>query len=58
MFHAKAAMDNQYKMHKLAMDDDLAREQMVQDLATAAAEQLGGYGTAVDVEEAKQNRLL
>ena len=52
----KAAMDNQYKMHKLAMDDDLARDQMVQDLAIAVAEQLGKYGTAVDVEEVKQEQ--
>lgn len=52
----KAAMDNQYKMHKLAMDDDLARDKMVQDLAVAVAEQLGKYGTAVDVEEVKQEQ--
>ncbi len=52
----KAAMDNQYKMHKLAMDDDLARDKMIQDLAVAVAEQLGKYGTAVDVEEVKQEQ--
>ena len=52
----KAAMDNQYKMHKLAMEDDLARDKMVQDLAVAVAEQLGKYGTAVDVEEVKQEQ--
>ena len=52
----KAAMDNKYKMHKLAMDDDLARDKMVQDLAVAVAEQLGKYGTAVDVEEVKQEQ--
>ena len=53
---AKAQMDNQYKMHKLAMDDDLARDKMVQELAVAVAEQLGKYGTAVDVEEVKQEQ--
>ena len=34
---AKAQMDNQYKMHKLGMEDDLARDKMVQDLAVAVA---------------------
>jgi hypothetical protein len=29
---------------------------MVQDLAIAVAEQLGKYGTAVDVEEVKQEQ--
>ena len=53
---AKAQMDNQYKMHKLGMEDDLARDKMVQDLAVAVAEQLGKYGTAVDVEEVKQEQ--
>ena len=52
----KAQMDTQYKMHKLAMDDDLARDKMIQDLAVAVAEQLGKYGTAVDVEEVKQEQ--
>jgi hypothetical protein len=52
----KTAIDNQYKMHKLAMDDDLARDQMIQDLAVKVAEQLGKYGTAVDVEEIKQEQ--
>lgn len=53
---AKAQMDNQYKMHKLGMEDDLARDKMVQELAVAVAEQLGKYGTAVDVEEVKQEQ--
>jgi len=52
----KAQMDNQYKMHKLAMDDDLARDEMVQDLAVKVAQILGQYGTAVDVEEVKQEQ--
>lgn len=52
----KAQMDNQYKMHKLAMDDDFARDEMVQDLAVKVAQILGQYGTAVDVEEVKQEQ--
>ena len=55
---AKAQMDNQYKMHELAMKDDLARDEMVQDLAVKVAEILGKYGTAVDVEEVKQEQRL
>jgi len=53
---AKAQMDNQYKMHKLGMDDDLQRDEMVQDLAIKVAEILGKYGTAVDVEQVKQEQ--
>lgn len=53
---AKAQMDQQYKMHKLAMDDDLQRDEMVQDLAVKVAEILGKYGTAVDVEQVKQEQ--
>ena len=49
----KAAMNNQAKMHELAMKDDLQRDQMVQDLAIKVAEILGKYGTAVDVEQIK-----
>ena len=49
-------MDNQYKMHELAMKDDLARDEMIQDLAVKVAEILGKYGTAVDVEEVKQEQ--
>ena len=49
----KAQMDYQYKMHKLGMDDDLARDDMVQDLAVKVAEILGKYGTAVDVASVK-----
>jgi len=52
----KAQMDNQYKMHELAMKDDLQRDEMVQDLAIKVAELLGKYGTAVDVEEIKQEQ--
>lgn len=53
---AKAQMDQQYKMHKLAMDDDLARDDMVQDLAVKVAEILGKYGTAVDVQQVKEEQ--
>jgi FKBP-type peptidyl-prolyl cis-trans isomerase len=49
----KAQMDYQYKMHKLGMDDDLQRDEMVQDLAVKVAEILGKYGTAVDVASVK-----
>ena len=52
----KAQMDQQYKMHKLAMDDDLARDDMVQDLAVKVAEILGKYGTAVDVQQVKEEQ--
>ena len=50
---AKAQMDNQYKMHELAMRDDLQRDEMVQNLAVKVAEILGKYGTAVDVQGIK-----
>lgn len=49
----KTAIDNQYKMHKLGMDDDLARDKMVQDLAVEVAKVLGQYGTAVDTQSIK-----
>ena len=49
----KAQMDYQYKMQKLAADDDLARDDMVQDLAVKVAEILGKYGTQVDVAQIK-----
>lgn len=52
----KAQLDQQYKMHKLAMDDDLARDEMVQDLAVKVAEILGQYGTAVDVQQVKEEQ--
>lgn len=55
---AKAQMDQQYKMTKLAADDDLARDKMVQDLATEVAKILGQYGTAVDVESVKQEQAM
>ncbi len=53
---AKLSMDNQYKMHELGMKDDLARDEMVQDLAVKVAELLGKYGTAVDVQAIKDEQ--
>lgn len=53
---AKAQMDQNYKMHKLSMDDDLQRDEMVQDLAVKVAEILGKYGTAVDVQQVKEEQ--
>jgi hypothetical protein len=53
---AKAQMNNQYKMHELAMKDDLKRDEMVQDLAIKVAEILGKYGTAVDVQQVKEEQ--
>lgn len=53
---AKAQMDQRYKMHKLSMDDDLQRDEMVQDLAVKVAEILGKYGTAVDVQQVKEEQ--
>lgn len=52
----KAQMDQQYKMHKAAMDDDLQRDEMAQDLAVRVAEILGKYGTAVDVQQVKEEQ--
>ena len=54
----KAQMDNQYKYAALAADDDLKRDEMVQDLAVRVAEILGKYGTAVDVEGIKQEQAM
>lgn len=53
---AKAQMNNQYKMHELAMKDDLQRDEMVQNLAVKVAEILGKYGTAVDVQQVKEEQ--
>ena len=49
----KAANDNKFKMHELAMKDDLQRDEMVQDLAVKVAEILGKYGAAVDTAAVK-----
>lgn len=54
----KAASDNEFRMHELAMKDDLQRDEMVQDLAVRVAEILGKYETAVDTTaiKAEQDR--
>jgi len=49
----KAASDRDFKMHELAMKDDLQRDNMVQDLAVKVAEILGKYETAVDTTAIK-----
>jgi len=49
----KAQADQQFKMHELAMKDDLSRDEMVQDLAVKVAEILGKYGSAIDVAAVK-----
>ena len=55
----KAASDRDFKMHELAMKDDLQRDNMVQDLAVKVAEILGKYETAVDTTaiKAEQDRV-
>jgi hypothetical protein len=56
------AQKDQFKMQldaqKAAADDDLARDKMDQDLLVNAAEILGKYGTAVDVERIKQMQAI
>ena len=49
----KAQMENQRKMHEMAMKDDLARDQMAQDLYVDAATLAGQYGQAVDLAKIK-----
>jgi hypothetical protein len=49
----KAQADQQFKMHELAMKDDLSRDSMVQDLAVEVAKILGQYGGKVDVAAIK-----
>ena len=44
----KAQADQQFRMHELAMKDDLSRDEMVQDLAVKVAEILGKYDATVD----------
>ena len=43
------AMEEARKRFELGMDDDLARDKMVQDLAVEGAKIMGQYGTSVDV---------
>ena len=52
----KAQMDNQRKMHEMAMKDDLARDQMAQDLYVDAAKTIGQYGASVDVARVKSEQ--
>lgn len=49
----KAQMENQRKMQEMALDDDLQRDQMAQDLLVDAAKIYGQYGTSVDVARVK-----
>lgn len=53
---AKAA-EEQRKRFEMGMEDDLARDKMVQDLAIEVAKIMGQYGTSVDVAavQAAQN---
>jgi hypothetical protein len=46
----KAMAEEQRKRQEMAMDDDLDRDKMIQDLAVKVAEILGEYGTRVDTE--------
>jgi hypothetical protein len=62
---AKLQSQQQHDMAKLqlqleqsAKDDDLARDKMDQDLLIQAAEIIGKYGTAVDVERIKQMQAV
>jgi hypothetical protein len=49
----KAQMENQRKVQEMALDDDLQRDQMAQDLLVDAAKIYGQYGTSVDVARVK-----
>ena len=48
----------QLEMQKAMADDDLQRDQMDQDLLVKAAEMIGKYGTAVDVERIKAMQAM
>jgi len=48
----------QLQLQQSAKDDDLARDKMDQDLLVRAAEIIGKYGTAVDVERIKQMQAV
>ena len=49
----KIQSDDKFRMHELGMKDDLARDEMVQELAVKVAEILGKYETAVDTTAIK-----
>lgn len=53
---SKAQIENQRKMHEMAMKDDLARDQMAQDLYVDAATLAGQYGQAVDLAKIKSEQ--
>jgi len=50
---AKAQMDNERKMHEMAMKNDLQRDQMAQNLYVDQARITGQYGSTVDVARIK-----
>ena len=52
----KFQADQQMKERRMVLDDDLARDKMVQDLAVKVAAILGQYGTAVDTASIKQEQ--
>ena len=49
----RAQMDDARKREEMAMQDDLRRDQMAQDLYVDAAKTLGQYGSAVDIARIK-----
>ena len=46
----KAQMDNKFKMHQLGMQDDLKRDEMIQQLMLRVAEIEGKYAETVDTQ--------
>ena len=46
----KAQMDNKFKMHKLGMEDDLKRDELIQQLMLRVAEIEGKYAETVDTQ--------
>jgi hypothetical protein len=52
----KFQADQQIKERRMILDDDLARDKMVQELAVKVAQILGQYGTAVDTASIKQEQ--
>lgn len=52
----KAAMEHQRKLMEMAQSDDLARDEMAQQLLVDAAKILGQYGATVDVASIRQQQ--
>lgn len=52
----KQQLDQEFKMQELAMKDDLARDELAQQLATKVAEILGKYDAAIDVAAIKREQ--